>query len=530
MNRAIDDRFAKAAGLAQFLASADLGRSEDLRSALRLGGPISLWDAVVTSLVVYRFSLLFEPTATKTFGSQLALDVRPYRGLVARFQEFLKRPPRSAGGCTRWPVAAHPVLFVSFTDVFYRDVLQPVAEPLARDGIARVVIVRDSRSGVMVGPEHSVDCHSVWEHWDKNAARVQRNMRARLRAVQHRLFDRHRFGLLTQEVRSALGDVALKHDFLWLFWREFIRLIPWVVVAEHLFTHHRPALVVSADDADPRCRVYSLMARSFGVPSIVVQQGLLRRDIPEFRFLSHDVVAAMGPSSRKELIAQGVSAKRIVVTGQPGFDAMLPGDQERCSIRSELGIDQEQKLVLFASQPPVVGAFSDPRSRLLMIKALLTTVAGSTKITLVVKPHPGENTRDLRVLVGTRKNVRIVDRSRSIVPLIVDCDVFVTFFSTSALQALYAGKPVINLDFGGDEGARMYAESNATWVARNPRQLAACLTAATLPNAAEGVKPMVEARHRFLSELAYQADGRAASRVIDLVRDRLASRETAACG
>ena len=80
-------------------------------------------------------------------------------------------------------------------------------------------------------------------------------------------------------------------------------------------------------------------------------------------------------------------------------------------------------------------------------------------VTLVIKPHPGENKKDLISFLRTRQNIVLVDGSINILPLIKCCDVFVTFFSTTAVQALYADKPVITIDLPGSDGACSYTDS-----------------------------------------------------------------------
>lgn len=97
---------------------------------------------------------------------------------------------------------------------------------------------------------------------------------------------------------------------------------------------------------------------------------------------------------------------------------------------------------------------------------------------------------------------------------------FLTFFSTAAMQALYAGKPVINLDFGGDEGVKRYAASGATAVAQSEAGLADHLRAVL-----SGVdRSRADARERFLDATVFKTDGAAARRVVELADRCLSQR------
>ena len=97
-------------------------------------------------------------------------------------------------------------------------------------------------------------------------------------------------------------------------------------------------------------------------PTLLVQQGLSFKGYPEWRYLSHDKVAAMGNSSRSNMMAQGVDSDRIVVTGHPGFDTLASIEPKvQNQFRNEIGVPANHKLVLFASQPSYIGAFDQPK-------------------------------------------------------------------------------------------------------------------------------------------------------------------------
>lgn len=508
-----DVRFARAAALIDALGRTNLGAAGTLSGALRLGLPMSLWDVVATTLLMYRFPLLFSRSTGAAVPATWRMALRPYRGLLARTQDRVTRPARRSSGITRWPREEPVIVVLGFVETFYRDVLRPVAERLVHDG-TRVVTLheRPAPAEAASGPV----AHSIWDHWDAEAESLQADLCRRLRGVARAVLARETLAQVRAALRPEFGDVALDHDMRWLFWRELPRLLPRVAVAAGIVAKRAPALILSADDADPRARIYALLARPAGLPTLLVQQGLSRQDVPEFKFLAYEQIAAMGPSSVSDMIAQGVAADRIVVTGQPGFDAMIRAGREAQAVREELGVPLGAKMTLFASQPPVPGGFVDLAARREMIRTLSRLASSREDRVLVVKPHPGERVRDLRALVGSGRRVVVVDPSRNIAPLIQACDAFVTFFSTAALQALYAGKPVINLDFAGDEGVRMYAESSATWVARNAGELASQLDRILDTGSAAAVAEMAPARRRFLVARVHHTDGLAAARVCDV--------------
>jgi hypothetical protein len=530
----VDHKFESAVKLSKVLAETNLGSEGTLRDALFLGRRISLWDVVVTVMVLYRFPLPFAPDEDgAAWLKRLKYRMRPYVGLAARLRDYLTSDHgRTGAGCAGWPNESRTVVVTCFTKPFYQQLLQPVADAIATQQLAEVVVVHGGQ--LTDAPDHDgrITFHSIWEHWADDTEQVQRNIRRSLRELQRKLFDRDQFETLLDGVRRQVGDISVKGELSWLFWREFIRLAPQVAVAEHIVLRHRPTLIVSADDADQRCRVYSLLAKAAGIPTLLVQQGISFKDYPEWRFLSHDRVAAMGESSRADMIAQGVDPDRIVVTGHPGFDRFASIEPDTPTrVRKEFSIPEHHRLVLFASQPSYVGAFDQPHRRTEMIKAVVGIVTSLKNVTLVVKPHPGEQRGELISLIGNPAHVVLVDGAVSIVPLIKACDVFMTFFSTTALQALYAGKPVITIDVPGSGGGRLYTDSNATWVARSVDELMAHITNLLSAQRAELLEEKEEARSRFLHDMAYHPDGKATDRVVRVVADliglgRVGGRET----
>lgn len=519
----IDRKFEQAVKLAHVLAEARLDSGRTLREALFLDQRISLWDVVVANMVLYRFPLPFvSGDGQPSWWSQVGYWMRPYRGLAAKFIDHVSRPPVTASDCGRWPSTRRPVLVTCFTRAFYRQLLQPVAEAIVKQGLGDVVVLHGGPPAESWPKERALSIQSIWNHWDDEVDRRHRNLAHHLQRLKNEVLGESQLSSLMKEISRQFGTIKVKNEFVWLFWREFIRLAPQWAVAEHILLRHRPALVISADDADPRCRLYSLSAKAVGVPTLLVQQGLSSQAYPEWRFLSHDKVAAMGERSRRDLTAQGVDPERIVVTGHPGFDTFAGTDPEAAAtVRSDLDMPPGNHLVLFASQPGYVGAFDHPKKRMDMIKAVVKVVESMNDVTLVIKPHPGERGRELAALMGRARRVVLVDGAVDIGPLIKACDVFITFFSTTALQALYAGKPVVTIDVPGSGGGGVYIDSEATWVARSGEDIRLHLTTLLSPRREEFQKTRAEARQRFLREMVCVPDGNATDRVMEVVSELL---------
>jgi UDP-N-acetylglucosamine:LPS N-acetylglucosamine transferase len=519
-------RYERAAELCHLLGALKLRSGRDVRAELRFGGDFSFWDIVAPFLVLYRFPLLFPPSPESSFAPAAGdFGLRPLRGRLSRIKDHIVSPLKNARGCPGRPKEEKTVLFLGFMKTFYRDVLSSVAESLVKDGGLDVVVLgQDHKRPEGASDDKRLEFHSLWEHWDADAETEKRALFRGLKAARRTTIREIRAAARSGYFPFLLNIKALSAEWSWLFIREFKRLIPYVAAARHILKKHRPALIVSADDADQRCRVFSLAGRSLGIPSLLIQQGLSKRIVPEWTFFSQDKVAAMNATSRSDMTAQGVPADKITVTGHPGFDRLLaPAPDVRQKIRSDFGLKKEQKLVLFASQPYYFGVFNNAKIRRLMIRSIVQAANRFENLMLAVKPHPGENIRELKKFVGRSSRVAIAGKMDDITDLIQACDIFITFFSTSALQALYAGKPVINVDFPESGGSNIYTRSGATWTARSEEEIVLHLENLLSGTKTEETEKREKARLAFLRELTYIPDGKATLRAAQIALEMIRS-------
>jgi CDP-glycerol glycerophosphotransferase (TagB/SpsB family) len=149
--------------------------------------------------------------------------------------------------------------------------------------------------------------------------------------------------------------------------------------------------------------------------------------------------------------------------------------------------------------------------------AIFRTVATSRDVVLVVKPHPGEKPHETERLARGYPNTIIADARADIRGLILACDAFITLGSTSTMDALLAGKPVIWPDLAGlvwwDDN---FINSGATLVVRSEQELARSFDCLADGSIAEVMLKLKEDRQRFLEGWVFRADGRASERIADL--------------
>jgi CDP-glycerol glycerophosphotransferase (TagB/SpsB family) len=154
-----------------------------------------------------------------------------------------------------------------------------------------------------------------------------------------------------------------------------------------------------------------------------------------------------------------------------------------------------------------------------MIRAIFGSAEEIADIALIVKPHPSDNLREIKTLAKPFKHTSVINSNMPISKLIAACDVFVTFFSQTGIEALMAGKPVVNVRFPGSTGDSHYIESGATCLAQTEEEIGTLFHRLTGEDRKSEMAQRENARMQLLSEWTYLPDGRSSQRVRNLINN-----------
>jgi hypothetical protein len=237
----------------------------------------------------------------------------------------------------------------------------------------------------------------------------------------------------------------------------------------------------------------------------------------------------MTESGRQAFVEMGIAAERIRVVGSCEYDALvrrveprLTADQER-ELRARLGLLPGRPVILFSHQH----VLDPPEMRPVMQKiAAATRRCGAA---LLVKFHPRstddpEEWRQWAQGEGFgEEDVVFVRNECTAIEAVRLCTVCVTFFSTTALEALVWRKPLVLiqcvntwyvLEYGSQYGAALEAKKLEDL---EP----AVISAATDPEVQERLRRGAEAAlQKELFGLDGQSSRRMADSVIDLIERR----------
>lgn len=511
--QAYEGYFPHAIGLYEALGNSTLADGRTLFDSLKVVGDVSLWSCLSTYLILYRFPLCFEKSAVP-----LSECYRPYIGGFAQLRDRLFSIGRySTEGVkiNHQSCDTSTVLLLQFSEYIYQSVLSPIHQKLTTgpSSLKVVALAHDRRS-------HTGNCYSVLD-FCTSAMKLRRAIGFDLiKKLTDPILELATKANLNVKYADQINRDALRRELHWLCTREFPRLVTLAASAYEVMESIRPSLILTGDDADQKCKLFELIGASYSIPSLVVQQGFSRPDYPDWKYFAGHHVAVMGPSSVEVITAQGVPVDHLTVTGHPGFDQYVNLTiDEVIDTRRSLGLATKESFIFFASQPYLPNAFKSQAARDDMIKSVLNASECLTGIRLVIKPHPNDNVAELKRLCEGFANVMLVDGVYSTPSLIRACDVFVTMFSQATFEALYANKPVININFLDSGIKAAFLSKGATLVACTENEVMEAFKAVA---AGDFSFFQSEARHTaaamLLRDWVFIPDGCAGDRVVELIQ------------
>ncbi|TCL69962.1 CDP-glycerol:poly(glycerophosphate) glycerophosphotransferase [Hydrogenispora ethanolica] len=267
--------------------------------------------------------------------------------------------------------------------------------------------------------------HNIQNNYSDNPTAVSRLNRQIAKVIQNHKDD------------PLFGSLDLLH------W--FEKVIPDLVrvfdAVHSLFARLNVAAVLTISSTYSMDGALNLIARSHRIPSFTVQHGL----IAENDLFSHIPILATkklvwGESFKKWYQQFGFPESRVGVIGSPRFDIVF--NHQWCGpekLRRMLGISPTLKVVVYATQIFRYAQTVTP--------IVLEGLRSIPNLFLVIMLHPGENPLPHEQLAAGYPNCKVVRFGHiSLYDALSGADIFITYYSTAALEAMFFKLPVITVE------------------------------------------------------------------------------------
>lgn len=260
------------------------------------------------------------------------------------------------------------------------------------------------------------------------------------------------------------------------------------------------------------------VCRRVGVPTLALQVADIEAIVP-FQ-VSADLMTVQGQRARDHLVKGGVSADKLVVTGQPRYDTPMTVSRE--SLRSTHGIPDSTKLIVLASDPGTGFGSTVHKDR--MERDVLEAVAKQSDTRLLVKLHPSDpGTKIQKMLEHHADPARLAlsPPGLSAEDLMQMCDVWICAYSTTAQEAVAVGRPVLIANHQGEDFAADLVAAGLAGYFNSAESLGSALEeTGTIDHTSDRGEAALEQRFNRL-------DGRSTERVAGVIEGLLSSSRTA---
>ena len=293
----------------------------------------------------------------------------------------------------------------------------------------------------------------------------------------------------------------------------------------------RPASFVVRQDINPLYRSTCQVLRSRGIPVVVIQHGILSRDLAGFYVMPKvgDIQAVWGEYYRKWHTDRGKPAESQVVTGCPRYDGLFnlpPLDRDRLS--RQFGLDPKLKVVLVATEWFEADTYRHTvEEEENYIRLVLRSLKVHGDVQIVVKLHPGFQERYQAIVseVAAQEGVQVVIAKDSLWDLISLSSLVIVAISSVCVEALILGKPVISINVNDRRDLTGLVQDGLAIGAYDEdgtrRSIASCL------EMAERTRVQIDRTRAQLVPFVYSTDGHASKRVAELINTRSAKADGA---
>ncbi len=210
---------------------------------------------------------------------------------------------------------------------------------------------------------------------------------------------------------------------------------------ESLFQRMNIGAVLSVSSTYSMDGAMNLLAKAHRVPSLTLQHGL----IAEHDLFAHIPILATkkmvwGEATRQWYHKFGFPESRVAPIGSPRFDMIFNRPwRDKESLCKILNVPPSHQIIVYATQ-----IFKYTQN---IAPIVLEALQSVPNIVIVMLLHPGEKPEPYQQLVNGYPNCKLIQFGHiSLYDALSGGDLFITYYSTAALEAMFFNLPVITVE------------------------------------------------------------------------------------
>ena len=259
--------------------------------------------------------------------------------------------------------------------------------------------------------------------------------------------------------------------------------------------------------------------KSLGIKTLIVQHGTPNKySLHAFVPFEANCFAAWGDFTKEFLVKNGVEPERIVVTGGPVFDKTVSLKPDKGKIYTEIGIGPEsKKIIVFTMQGQGAGFRPSTEESESGIIETIKAASQCQDVLLLFQAHPEQNVEDIQKVAekagySSAKVIKYHDTES----LIAVSDGVITFFSTTSIDALILGKPLLTINLSDDSDFFPFVPMGAAFGAYRKEEIMPAFK-----KLIENPEELKDGREKAIPYVVYKTDGKSLERVLNLIEEFL---------
>lgn len=318
----------------------------------------------------------------------------------------------------------------------------------------------------------------------------------------------------------------IKDRLEYFFLEEIENYLKYIKITEILIKQHKIKAIILTNDVLPFEKSLVLVAKKYNIPTIVVQFSVPGDVFAFYPFIS-DRLIIWGEYTKEWLIKNGIGIKKLSIAGSSRFDSYKKEEKINIEdIKNRLNLPLNKKIVLYSPQYMIkelkyTGLYLNPGERSHLDYHLFKAISEFRGVHLVIKLHPSD--KDVDFILNSLKKAGCKNYSIltdvDFYKVLVSCDVLITTWSTTGIEGMLVGKPIISVNLKKNKYPLPYIESKATFGVRKPSDFVIALKKTLYDkNYSKKIRRNV---YKFMDNNLHKLDGKSTERVMELIQKML---------